>query len=83
MEVPRLRVKLELQLLAAATATTTATQYLSHIYDLYYSSRQCRILNVLSGARDQTLNLMVPSRIHFRCAMTGTPSLVILNKRIF
>ena len=32
-----------------------------------------RILNPLSEARDQTRNLMVPSRIHFHCAMTGTP----------
>ena len=29
-------------------------------------SRQCRILNPLSKARDQTLNLMVPSRIRER-----------------
>ena len=29
--------------------------------------------NPLSGARDQTCNLMVPSWIHFCCATTGTP----------
>ena len=39
-----------------------------------YSSRQYRILNPLSAARDRTRNLMVPRRICFRCAMTGTPS---------
>ena len=27
----------------------------------------------LIEARDQTRNLMVPSRIHFHCATTGTP----------
>ena len=34
MEVPRLEVELELQLLAYTTAT--ATEYLSHIGDLYH-----------------------------------------------
>jgi len=32
---------------------------------LRHSSRQHQILNLLSEARDQTCNLMVPSRIHF------------------
>jgi len=50
MEVLGLGVKLELQLLAYTTAT--ATQDLSHIFDLYHSSRQHWILNPLSGARD-------------------------------
>ena len=36
-------------------------------------AQQCRILNMLSVARDQTHNLMVPSRICFCWAMTGTP----------
>ena len=40
---------------------------------LYQSSRQCWILNPLSKARDPKRNLMVPSRIRFRCAMTGPP----------
>ena len=31
---------------------------------LHHSSRQCRILNALSKARDRTRNLMVPIRIH-------------------
>jgi len=61
MEVPRLGVESELQLPAKATAT--ATQDPSHIFDLHHSSRQRRILNPLSEARDQTHNLMVPSRI--------------------
>ena len=32
----------------------------------------------LSKARDRTRNLMVPSLIHFHCAMTGTPHSFIL-----
>ena len=71
MEVPRLGVKLELQLLTYATAT--ATPDLSHTCDLHHGSWQCRILNPLSKARHQSCNLMVPSQIHFHCAMTWTP----------
>ena len=41
----------------------------SHVCSLYHSSRQRRLLNPLSEARDQTRNrdcyLMVPSRIRF------------------
>ena len=37
-----------------------------------YSSRQRRILNPLSEATARTHNLMVPSQIRFRYAMTGT-----------
>ena len=37
---------------------------------------QHQILNPLGEARDQTHNLMVPSRIHFRCATMGTPCLI-------
>ena len=70
MEVPRLGVQSELQLLAYTTAT--ATSDLSRICDLLCSSQQHRILNPLSGARDRIHNLMVPSRIHFRCTTTGT-----------
>ena len=51
-EVPRLEVESELQLLAYATAT--AMPDLSRACDLYHSSWQCRILNLLSKARDQT-----------------------------
>ena len=73
MEVPRIRVYSELQLLAYATAT--ATPDLNCICDLHHSSQQHPILNGLSQARDHTSNLMVPSQIHFHCAMTGTPFL--------
>ena len=71
MEVPGLGLKSELQLLAFATAT--ATRDLSRICDLYHSSWQHQILNPLSEAKDRTGNLMVPSRIRFRCATMGTP----------
>ena len=61
MEVPRLGVESELQLPAYATAT--ATPDLSHVFDVYHSSWQCRILNPLSKARDRTRNLMETRRI--------------------
>ena len=48
MEVPRLGVELELQ----PPAYTTATPDLSHVCDLYHSSWQCWILNLLSKAGD-------------------------------
>ena len=44
----------------------------SHVCSLHCSSWQCQILNLLSEARDCTLNLMVPSQIRFHCTMTGT-----------
>ena len=50
MEVPRLGVEWELQLPAYATAT--ATPDLSCICNLHHSSRQRRIFNQLSEARD-------------------------------
>ena len=53
MKVPSLGAELGLQLLAYATDTTMPD--LSHICDLHHSSRQCRLLNRLSKARDQTL----------------------------
>ena len=64
-------VKLELQLPAYTTAT--AMQDPSCACDLHHSSQQCSLLNPVSEARDRTGNLMVPSWIHFCCAMTGTP----------
>ena len=42
--------------------------------NLHHSSRQLQILNLLSKARDQTHNLMVPSRNCFHCTTTGTPA---------
>ena len=54
--IPRLQVKSELQLLAYTTAT--AMPDLSHVCSLHSSSWQCRILNPLSRARDQTNGLM-------------------------
>ena len=61
MEVPRLGVQLELQLPGNATATATQDPR----GDLYYSSWQSRILNLLSEAKDWTCNLKVPRQICF------------------
>ena len=81
VEVPRLGVQSELQLLAYEA---TAAQDPSSICGLHYSSRQRRILNPLSKARDQTCILMDTSWIHFRCATTGTPiPLLILSSIMF
>ena len=71
MEVPRLGVELELWLLAYAIAT--ATPNLSCVFDLYHSSLQFHILNLLSDARDWTCIFMDTIRIHFRWATMGTP----------
>ena len=38
----------------------------SNVCNLHHSSRQCWILNPLSGARDRTRVLMVVSRVHYR-----------------
>ena len=69
MEVPRLGAEVEL----LAYTTATATPDPSCVCDLHQSSRQRQILNPLNEARERTHNLMVPSWIHFHCAMTGTP----------
>ena len=68
IEVPRLGFESGHWLLAYTTAT--ATQDLGCICDLHHSSQQQWILNPLSVARGQTHNLMVPSCIHFHCALT-------------
>ena len=73
MKVPRLGVQSELQLLACTTATAMSDP--SHLCDLLHSSCQCQIISPLSEARNRTCNLMVPSQIHFHCAMIGTPTL--------
>ena len=52
----------------------------NHACDLHHSSCQRRILNPLNETRDRICNLMVPSRIHFCCAMTGTLNWLILKK---
>ena len=64
MEVPGLGVKSELQLLAYTTAIATPEP--SCVCNLHHSSRQHRILNPLSEARDQTCILMDTSQIYFR-----------------
>ena len=72
---------MKLQLPAYTTAT--ATWALSHICDLHHSSRQYRILNPLSEARDQTSNLMLPSWICFCCTTIGTPGDDNFNTSIY
>ena len=62
MEVPRLGVESELQL--PANTTATAPWEPGHVWDLHHSSQQRRILNPLSGARDQTHILMDASQVH-------------------
>ena len=74
MAVPRLGVESELLLPAYTTAIATPDP--SCLCDLHPSSRQRRILNPLSKARDRTCNVMAPSRSQFRCTTTGTPSLL-------
>ena len=44
------------------------------VCELYHSSQQRWMLNLLGEARDWTRNLMFPSRIRFYCATMGTPS---------
>ena len=51
---------------------------LSHVCDLYHSSRQRRILNPLSEARDGTRNLIIPSQIH----LTTEPQRELLPKTL-
>jgi len=74
MEVPRLGVEWELQLPAYTTAIATLDP--SHVCDLHHSSRQCRILNPRSKARDRTRVLMDPSRVRYCCAMMRTPRFI-------
>ena len=78
MEVPRLGVKSELQ--PPAYTTATATLGLSPICDLHHSSRQCRILNLLNEARDQTLILIVTSRVRYHWATTEIPARHFVNQ---
>ena len=60
LEVPRLGVESELYLPAYTTAT--ATWDASCVCNLHHSWQQCQILNPLSKARDQTCNLMGPTK---------------------
>ena len=61
MEVPRLGVQSELQLLTCTIATATWNP--SCLCDLHHSSWQCRILSLLSEARDQIRVLMDVSQV--------------------
>ena len=61
-----LRLKVESELQVPAYTTATATQDPSCIFDLHHSSRQHRILNPLSEARDRTPILMDTSWVRHR-----------------
>ena len=56
-------MEVELELHLPPYTTATATPDPSHIRDLHHSSQQCRILNLLSEARDRTHILMDTSRV--------------------
>ena len=64
MEVPRLGVESKLQLLAYTTAIATLDP--SCVYELHHRSRQHRLLNPLSKARDRICILMDASQIRFQ-----------------
>ena len=75
MEIPRLGLELELQL--PATATTTVTQDASHICDLYNSSCQCQIPNLLDKDKDWTRILMDTSWVYYHWGTMQSPYIVI------
>ena len=58
---------------AAGLSHSHSNTRCSYVCDLYHSSQQHWILNPLSEAREQTCNLMVPSRIRFHWAIIGPP----------
>uniref|UniRef100_A0A8D1RDC6 phenylalanine--tRNA ligase n=1 Tax=Sus scrofa TaxID=9823 RepID=A0A8D1RDC6_PIG len=63
--IRRSRLGVELELPLPAYTTVTATQDLSCVCDLHHSSRQRRILNPLSEARDRTRVLMGARWVHY------------------
>jgi len=71
MEVPRLWLETELCLLAYVRAT--ATPDLIPVCDLHHRSWQLQILNLMSGAGDQTCVLMDTSQVYYCCVTMGTP----------
>ena len=65
---------------------TVANLHHSHsdarICDLCRSSQQCRALNPLSEARDQTRVLVVTGQVRYHGATTGTPCSVLYAIKI-
>ena len=86
MEVPRLGIELDLQLPAYATAKAMPDP--SCVCNLHHSSWQCRILNPLCKARDQTCVFMDTSRFitpepQWELPLLSTFKVKIENKRVF
>ena len=79
MDVPRRGVKSELQLSAYTTATATLDP--SRVCNPHHSSCQCRILNPLREARNQTGVLMDTSWVCNHWAMKETLHTHFLNSR--
>ena len=77
LEVPRVGVESELQL--QAYSTVTAMQDPRRICDLHHISRQCRILNPLGKARDQTHILRDTSWVRYHWATMGTLNFILLS----
>ena len=77
MEVPKLEVKSELQLPATASATATPVPSQSST-SIHHNSWQHQIPDSPNEARNQ-IHLMVPSQIHFHCAMMGTPTVLLFD----
>jgi len=63
---------------ATSLRHATATPDLSCFFNLYHSSRQCRILDPLRLARDRTCVLMDASQIPFGWATTRTPGMLFV-----
>ena len=73
MEAPRLGVQ------GSCSCQPTPQPQQCQICDPHHSSWPRRILNPLSESRNCTSNFMVPSRIRFRWATTGTPDEMFYN----
>ena len=76
MIVPRLEVKTELQLPAYTTATASD---LSHVFDLYHSPWQRRILHPLSEARIERATSWTLCRVPNPMSHSGNPETAFLK----
>ena len=72
MEVPSSQAKARIGATAAGLHHSHSNSESEQFCELHHSSRQCRILNPLNKARDQTCILMGISQVCFCCAMADT-----------